>query len=180
MDSACSFAFILCPHGYTVRRNFDPQVAMPTNHICQVCSPPHYGKIQWQRNTKRWLSMGSCCGQLLNYVQLLHTHELQLTRVLCPWDSPGKNTGMGSNSLLQAIFPTQGSNTHLLHCRCILYHCMGEAPIGSNHNANGCWTRKKCNEDSVIKPLPNSNSSKTQESLVFGHCQVHTFLFIPS
>ena len=37
-------------------------------------------------------------------------------------DSPGTNTGMGSLSLLQGIFPTQGSNPGLLHCRQILYH----------------------------------------------------------
>ena len=38
-----------------------------------------------------------------------------------PWNSPGQNTGMGSLSLLQGIFPTQGSNPGLLHCRQILY-----------------------------------------------------------
>ena len=37
------------------------------------------------------------------------------TRLLCPWNSPGKNTGMGCHFLLQRIFPTQGSNLHLLH-----------------------------------------------------------------
>ena len=31
----------------------------------------------------------------------------------CPWDSPGKNTGVGCHALLQGIFPTQGSNPHL-------------------------------------------------------------------
>ena len=38
-----------------------------------------------------------------------------------PWNSPGKNTGVGSLSLLQGIFPTQGSNPGLPHCRQILY-----------------------------------------------------------
>ena len=37
------------------------------------------------------------------------------------WNSPGQNTGVGSLSLLQGIFPTQGSNPGLLHCRQILY-----------------------------------------------------------
>ena len=37
------------------------------------------------------------------------------------WDFPGKNTGVGFHFLLQ-IYPTQGSNAHLLHCRWILYH----------------------------------------------------------
>ena len=38
-----------------------------------------------------------------------------------PWNSPGQNTGVCSLSLLQRIFPTQGSNAGLLHCRWILY-----------------------------------------------------------
>ena len=37
-------------------------------------------------------------------------------------DSPDKNAGVGSHSLLQGIFLTQGSNPGLLHCRQILYH----------------------------------------------------------
>ena len=40
---------------------------------------------------------------------------------LYPWNSPGQNTGVGSLSLLQGIFPTQGSNPGLPHCRQILY-----------------------------------------------------------
>ena len=38
-----------------------------------------------------------------------------------PWNSPGQNTGVGSLSLLQGIFPNQGSNPGLPHCRQILY-----------------------------------------------------------
>ena len=38
-----------------------------------------------------------------------------------PWNSPGQNTGVGSHSLPQGIFPTQGSKPGLLHCRQILY-----------------------------------------------------------
>ena len=44
------------------------------------------------------------------------------SRLLCPWDSPGKNTGVGCHALLQGIFPTQRMNPSLLHCRWILYH----------------------------------------------------------
>ena len=39
---------------------------------------------------------------------------------LRPWDSPGKNTGVGYHFLLQGIFPTQGWNLGLLHCRQML------------------------------------------------------------
>ena len=44
-----------------------------------------------------------------------------------PWNSPGQNTGRGSLSLLQGIFPTQGSNPGLQHCRQILYRATREA-----------------------------------------------------
>ena len=42
--------------------------------------------------------------------------------LLCPCDSPGKNTGVGCHFLLQGIFPAQESNPGLVHCRQILYH----------------------------------------------------------
>ena len=51
----------------------------------------------------------------------LRPHGLQSTRLLCPWNVPGKNIGVGCHSLLQGIFLTQGSNPGLLHCRWILY-----------------------------------------------------------
>ena len=43
-----------------------------------------------------------------------------------PWNSPGQNTGVGSLSFLQGIFPTQGSNPDLPHCRQILYQLSHE------------------------------------------------------
>ena len=42
-------------------------------------------------------------------------------RLYSPWNSPSQYTGVGSFSLLQGIFPTQGLNAGLLHCRWILY-----------------------------------------------------------
>ena len=41
---------------------------------------------------------------------------MQSARLLCPWDFPGKNTGVGCHFLLHGIFPTQGLNPGLLHC----------------------------------------------------------------
>ena len=43
-------------------------------------------------------------------------------RLYSPWNSLGQNTGVGSRSLLQGIFPTQGLNPGLPHCRQTLYH----------------------------------------------------------
>ena len=47
---------------------------------------------------------------------------VSFSRLLCPWDFPGKSTGVGCCFLPQGIFPTQGSNPGLLHCRQTLYH----------------------------------------------------------
>ena len=43
-------------------------------------------------------------------------------RLLWLWNSPCRNTGVGSHSLLQGIFPDQERNLGLLYCRKILYH----------------------------------------------------------
>ena len=48
------------------------------------------------------------------------SNSLQPHGLYSPWNSLGQNTGVGSLSLLQGIFPTQGSNPGLLHCRQIL------------------------------------------------------------
>ena len=48
-------------------------------------------------------------------------HGLWPARLLCPWDFPGKSTGVGCHFLLQGILPTGRWNPGLLHCRQILY-----------------------------------------------------------
>ena len=57
----------------------------------------------------------------LSRVQLSATPWTVAPRLLCPWDSPGRNTGVDCHLLLQRVFPSQGSNPGLLHCRRILY-----------------------------------------------------------
>ena len=52
----------------------------------------------------------------------LQPQGLEPARLLCPWDSPGKNTEVGYHVLLQGIFLTQGLNPGFLHGRQILYH----------------------------------------------------------
>ena len=66
------------------------------------------------------LIMRAC--QSLSHVRLFVTLWTQPTRLLCPWNSPGKDSGVGIHSLLWGIFPTQGPNLGLLHCRQLLYH----------------------------------------------------------
>ena len=63
----------------------------------------------------------ACCtpGCMLSpfsHVRLFVTlWTVEPTRLLCPWDSPGKETRVGCHALLQGIFLTQGLNLHLLH-----------------------------------------------------------------
>ena len=52
---------------------------------------------------------------------LQQSHGLEPTRLLCPWNFLGKNTGVGCHSLLQRVFLTQGWNRGLPLCRQILY-----------------------------------------------------------
>ena len=65
----------------------------------------------------------------------------QPSRLLCPWDSPGKSTGAGSHSVLQGILLTQGSDLGLLHCRQILY-CLshqGSLILDKNYDKKGLF-----------------------------------------
>ena len=56
--------------------------------------------------------------------------SLQPAGLYSPWNSLGQNTLVGSHSLLQGIFPTQGSNPGLPHCRRILYQLSHQGRLG--------------------------------------------------
>ena len=94
----------------------------------------------------------------------VESDSLQLHRLPFPWEFPGKNTGMGCHFLLQGIFPIQGSNLGLLHCRKIL-HCLSHqgslqysSIAGSyyQYQQHHCcfytsfWTSWAWNKDSVL------------------------------
>ena len=84
-----------------------------------------------------------------------------------PWNSLGQNTGVGSLSHLQGIFPTQGSNPGLPHCGWILYQPSHKGPnktgVGSLSLLQGSsqprnWTRVSCLQ---ADSLPTELSGKT-------------------
>ena len=77
------------------------------------------------KETRRALRPLSPRGQMEN---------AQGLNILCPKNSPGKNTAVGSHSLLQGIFPTQGSNLGLQHCR----HSLMSEPPGKPLSHIGC------------------------------------------
>ena len=93
--------------------------------------------VSWQPRLtfgdSRKQSEGFC-----QYYSLCDVKVAQLCLTLCnpmewPWDSPGQNTWVGSLSLLQGIFPTQGLNPGLPHCRQILYQLSHKgSPLASH------------------------------------------------
>ena len=94
-----------------------------------------------------------CCS-VLSRVWLCATPWTVATMLLCPWNFPGKNAGVGCHFLLQGIFPTQESNPRLLcllHCRWILYHsCHLGSPslLGGSHKL---WASLR---DQLVKNPP--------------------------
>ena len=64
--------------------------------------------------------------------------------LLCPWNSPGKNTGEGCHFFLQEIFLTQGSKLGVLHYRQILYHLSHQ---GSSDYHAGVKNKDDNNQD---------------------------------
>ena len=79
-------------------------------------------------------------------------HGLQPTKLLCPWNSLGKNTGVDIHSLLRGILLTQGQNLSLQHCRQILYHLNHE---GNPHGGCrlSCFSRVRlCNPVDCSSP----------------------------
>ena len=68
------------------------------------------------------------------------SNSLRLHRLYSLWNSLGQNTGVDSLSLLQGIFPTQGSNTGLPHCRWILYHLSHQGSLSRTLEITYCNT----------------------------------------
>ena len=124
-----------------------PRKEIPSNlrvfEICQVqwVSNDNFGFLLFKHIWKKQLNcfqielysnslirekkMGNIhetCVRLFCHSDSLRPHGLWATRLLCPWDSLGKNTGVGYHFLLQGIFPSEGLNQGLLHCRRMLYH----------------------------------------------------------
>ena len=79
----------------------------------------YFFKGKWMQNYQVTLCV---CINGSAVSESLWLHGLQPTRLLHPWDSPGKNPGVGCHLLLQGISLAQGSNLGLLHCRQILCH----------------------------------------------------------
>ena len=91
-------------------------------HFCISSLGIFLGIIFWNRFSVSFFRFPPSCILIMHILwKSLSRVWLFMTRGLySPWNSPGQNTGVGSLSLLQGIFPTQGSNPGLPHCRWIL------------------------------------------------------------
>ena len=75
-----------------------------------------------------------------------------------PMVLPGKNTGVGSHSLLQGIFPTQGSDPGLLHCRRILSHLSHRGMLERESSQPRDPTQSPASQaDSLLSELPGKH-----------------------
>ena len=98
-----------------------------------ACKNPQPARCQVIRNC--------CLAAKECLTTLLRPHGLQPTSLLCPWDSPGKNTGVDCHFLLQGIFLTQGSNPCLLH---LVGEFSAEPPGKTTPEITAfkCWQRR--------------------------------------
>ena len=81
------------------------QVSLPPGIWWEILVPPKVNAWKWSESE----------------IRSVLPNSLQPHGLYSPWNSPGQNIGVGGHSLRQGIFPTQGSNPGLPHCRQILY-----------------------------------------------------------
>ena len=107
-SSKTLWLFLKKPHtNYHMTQQFHSQVHTPKN--CK------------QRLTQTPVRQCSCSGLVTQSCPTLAIPWTVGCRLLCPWYSPGEETGVGCHFLLQRIFPTQGLSPGLLYCGQVLY-----------------------------------------------------------
>ena len=86
---------------------------------------PWTGNVSWDRGARVLVDVYHAVTSLVS--DSLRPRGLQPTWLLCPWDSPGKNAGVGCPSLLQGVFPSQGLKLWLFR---LLHWQTGSLPVG--------------------------------------------------
>ena len=126
----------------------------------------------WLNNLFRILSHALyswCCAKLLQSCPRLFVTTWTVARQApLSWDSLGKNTGVGCHFLLQGIFPTQGSNLDLLHCRQTLY-CLSHQGSPSA-NLIFFWTYEMVISEKCLNPVLVSSSRLLVEDNHYTAC----------
>ena len=117
------------------------EVVLPTGSCLPLAKMPSWTSIPsyfqvlcvWGGGEYVWVCVCSVMSDSL------WSHGLEPARFFCPWNFPGKKTGVGCHFLLQGIFPTQGSNPHLLH---LLHWQVNTLPL--NHLGSPKWYMGEC------------------------------------
>ena len=134
--------------------------------------------------TKVETCMHACCMlSCLVMCDSLWPYGLYPTRLLCPWDSPGKNIGVGFHFLFQGIFPTQGSNLCLLH---LLHWQENYLPLNQLESPQGKYgsylkvqgkrvvsCSKKQEEEMIFVTITVSQEHRTQVKWNFANKYLH-------
>ena len=106
----------------------------------------------------------------------LQPYRLQPTRLLCPWDSPGKNAGVGCHALLQRIFPTQGLNLCLLR---LLHWQVGSLPLAPL-KTDMLTIKKRIQATIISKTIKGHNSLTNLKNIVCTIKLASQFSFLSS
>ena len=119
-----------------------------------------------------------CCLVTKSCLTLLPPHKLQPARLLCPWDFPGKNTGVGCHFLFQENLPNPGWNLHLMNWQA------DSLPLSHQGNPYVCITLKQNKRLPELWYLEALKSSKYSTYLVLvslnSNMQDPTFPFLCS
>ena len=105
---------------YLSSRQFFSWIPLPLRNFLILLFSPH-------TFLSKLLQHSATCSEALNWNQhesesgSVVSNSLRLHGLYSTWNSPGQNAGLGGLSLLQGIFPTQGSNPGIPQCRQILY-----------------------------------------------------------
>ena len=127
-------------------------------YLAELCSiSPHWPGVFPHTDHCQWWPTGSAaiCSTEWSYF----CYSVPLTGRACdptdcPWNSPGQNTGVGSLSLLQGIFPTQGSNPGLLRCKQILYQ------LSHKGSPMFCKSTSNASAKSMLQSFPGGSVVK--------------------
>ena len=110
----------------------------------------------------------------------LQPRGLQPARLLCPWDSQGKDTGVGCHVLLQRIFPTEGSNPSFLQWGRVLYPMIAtweaQAKVWmtvNNNNVINIGSSTLRNELSKVKMVNKRRGWGVREREGMGDASLH-------
>ena len=133
-----------------------------------TASQQHYHIIQWLLTFKLTKS------SQISHIHVCESHSvmsdsLRPHGLYSPWNSPGQNTGVGGLSLLQVIFPNQGLNPGLPHCRQILYQLSHKGSPSHIHSCdfNTSIESLQGMKRDIMKPLSQPSQHTQQKSQAY-------------